>query len=73
MFKDGTDFLVERSHMDSITPPYCARGSRRWAEHLGLDWSSFVLNGIPASVLEATGDGMALKLVEYVRSLNGQR
>lgn len=64
---------VFRSHMDEMQPPYCAGGARRWAARIGLDWAAFVRDGIEAAALEATGDAMALKLVQYVRSQNGQQ
>lgn len=60
--------LVTRSHLDEIEPRYCARGARRWAARLGLDWTDFVQHGIPVEKLEQTGDAMALKLAEFVRS-----
>lgn len=45
----------------------CSRGSRQFFERHGLDWQDFLKNGIPASKLAATGDHMALTLVEHVR------
>lgn len=62
--------LVMRSHLDEIEPRYCARGSRRWAQRLGLDWDEFVHHGIPVEKLEQTGDAMALKLAAFVRGQN---
>ena len=46
---------------------YCANGSKTFFTRYGLDWRSFVKNGIPASELEATGDAMAIKLCEVAR------
>lgn len=60
--------IILRQHMDEMPQPYCARGGRRWAARLGLDWAGFVRDGIDAEVLKATGDGMAIKLVEHVMS-----
>jgi hypothetical protein len=45
----------------------CSRGGRAFAERHGLDWDRFLREGIPAEQLEATGDAMALKLVEIAR------
>ncbi len=45
----------------------CARGARAFFNRHGLDWSDFIRNGIDSSVLEATGDAMALRVVGYVR------
>jgi hypothetical protein len=46
---------------------YCSKVPRKWFERHGLSWSDFLANGIPASKLEATGDAMALKVVEVAR------
>lgn len=43
---------------------YCSRGARVFFERHGLDWTEFLLNGIDASKLVATGDAMAIKVVE---------
>lgn len=50
---------------------YCARVSRQWAAAHGLDWLDFVRNGIAAEKLLATGDPMALALVEHARKRHG--
>lgn len=47
---------------------FCARGGRLWARQQGLDWAAFVREGLPAEVLEATGDPMALRLVAHARA-----
>lgn len=47
---------------------YCAAGARRWWAARGLSWADFVAHGIPASVLTATGDPMALALVAHVKA-----
>jgi hypothetical protein len=46
---------------------FCRGKSREWCIRQGIDWKSFVRNGIEASVLEATGDGLALALVAWAR------
>lgn len=48
-------------------PGFCARGGRRWFARHGLDWSDFVRSGIEDKLLVATGDGLALALVEHAR------
>lgn len=58
--------LITRTHMDELG--YCARGARRWAERMGLSWPDFVFHGIDSDILLATGDAMALRLVEHVMS-----
>jgi hypothetical protein len=56
----------------STRPGFCRGKSRAWAARNGLDWKDFVRNGIPAETLEATGDGMALALVEWARKCEAQ-
>lgn len=46
---------------------YCAAGSRQWFAAHGLSWADFVNRGISASQLEATGDPLALALVEHAK------
>ena len=43
---------------------YCAPGMRKFAERHNLDFHDFVKNGIDAEILIATGDAMALRIVE---------
>lgn len=45
----------------------CTGGSREWAASYDLSWSDFVKNGLPASVLEATGDPFALRAAAAAR------
>lgn len=42
----------------------CSRGTRAFFEKHGFDWSQFLKHGIAAEKLAATGDAMALKVVE---------
>lgn len=42
-------------------------GARSWFQRHGLDWSAFIRNGIRASELLATGDSMAVRVVEVAR------
>lgn len=44
----------------------CARASLWFKDH-GLDWKDFVLNGIEADKLLATGDAQAKRVVEIAR------
>lgn len=45
----------------------CSRGARAFCARHGLDWARFLREGLPAEVLEATGDAMAIKLCEEAR------
>lgn len=57
--------------MDCKAIGYCARGTRRWFNRHGLDFNAFRKNGIPEEDLLATGDAMAIRLVELTRVRNG--
>lgn len=45
----------------------CSRGARDFFERHGLSWADFLKHGIPAEQLAATGDKMALQVVEHAR------
>ena len=48
----------------SSRPGICNSRARVWAKSVGIDWSTFVRSGIDSSVLLATGNPMARKVVE---------
>ncbi|HCE8316306.1 TPA: hypothetical protein NHS03_006471, partial [Pseudomonas aeruginosa] len=41
--------------------------AREFFKRHGLDWMAFLQDGIDADLLIATGDALALKLVEHAR------
>lgn len=43
---------------------WCAKGARDFCEKHGIDWGQFRTVGVPAKVMLATGDAMAIKLVK---------
>lgn len=45
----------------------CSRGARAFFDRHGLDWLEFLRSGVAAEKLIATGDAMALKVVEVAR------
>jgi hypothetical protein len=45
----------------------CGKGSREFFQRHGLDWGDFLRNGVQSDVLEATGDAMAVQVVEACR------
>lgn len=45
----------------------CSRGARAFFKRHGLDWDAFLREGVPASELAATGDALALRVVEVAR------
>ena len=61
--------LVNMSHVR--TAKMCSRGARAFFKKHGLDWSKFLKEGLPVEEIEATGDGMALKVAKVAR--NGRK
>lgn len=45
----------------------CSRGTREFLARHGVDWKTFLSQGVSADVLIATGDAMALRVVEVAR------
>lgn len=60
-----SDPLVTLADMHSLG--YCNRIARVWLKRYGLSWYQLRNEGLPASVLEATGDAQAIRLCEEVR------
>lgn len=53
---------------------FCAKGARELCRRYGIDWNAAVRNGgIPASELTATGDALALRLVEHAQRMEANR
>ena len=67
------DFQVTLQHLHSVPAwggrvGYCNQGSRKLVARYGLDWAEIVRDGgIAASRLIATGDALALRLVDFAR------
>ncbi|MGK3273046.1 hypothetical protein ACSLNH_05115 [Comamonas kerstersii] len=66
--------LITTQHLYSVpdykgSTGYCAKGSRQWFAAHGLNWADFVAHGLDASVLIATGDALALRLVEHAHAV----
>lgn len=55
------------THQDMRLMKYCNKGAREFFSRHGLDWSLFMAEGLPEEVILATGDDMAIQLVEFVR------
>lgn len=53
----------------SARPGFCRRGARAWFQAHGLDWDAFRREGIDAELLLASGDPMAIALVEHARQV----
>lgn len=46
----------------------CSKGARAFFETHGLDWQTFLKEGIDADLLTATGDTMAIKVVKVAKN-----
>jgi hypothetical protein len=57
--------LVTLAHVRALN--YCSRGLRAFFLSKGLDWNTFRTTGLPADVIEATGDDMAIKAAALAR------
>jgi len=45
----------------------CSRGARAFCLRHGYSWTKFLEEGVPADLLLATGDAMAINIVEVAR------
>ena len=61
----SADVLVTIAHVRAAG--LCVHGTRTWFARQGLDFRDFLARGLPASVLLATGDAMARRVVEVAR------
>lgn len=50
----------------------CSAGARRWFVKQGFDYPDFLKNGIDAEKFKATGDPMALQVVEVAYGRRGR-
>lgn len=60
------DPIVRMSHVRKAR--LCARGVRAWAQRHGFDYMTFLNHGYPASVLEATGDALGIRVAAIARA-----
>ncbi|WP_415518852.1 MAG: hypothetical protein ACEB74_13960 [Desulfovibrio aminophilus] len=61
---------VHVRHMRALG--YCLRGCRAFYAAHGLDWRRCLHEGTPGEQLAATGDAMALKLLDLARREAGR-
>ena len=67
----STELLI--IHMADVrAAKMCSAGTRRWFEKQGFDWTDFLKNGIDAQKFIATGDPMALQVVEVANGRRGR-
>ena len=46
---------------------FCSSGARLWFARHHLDWTQFLLHGLPADAFEAIGDAFALEIIAQAR------
>lgn len=46
----------------------CSRGVREFCKRYGIDYDEFLNDGVPVSIVEATGDAMALECVKVAQN-----
>lgn len=46
----------------------CSGGAREFSKRYNLDWQKFLDDGVDSKILEATGDRMALLVVEAAKN-----
>ncbi len=51
---------------------YCVGGSQTFFKRHGLNFRDFLSNGVSFEKLQATGDSMALKAIEYAKKRQGE-
>lgn len=56
---------------DIYAAGFCADGARNWFAAHGLSWADFVRDGASAESLLATGDALALRVVEAAQHKGG--
>lgn len=59
-----TDVVLMIQMSDVRAAKMCSGGTRRWFEKHGFDYPDFLKNGIDSEKFIATGDPMALQVVE---------
>jgi hypothetical protein len=57
--------MVHLRHLTQATQ--CRKGARAFFARHGLDWGRFRREGLPAEVIEATGDAMAMATARLAR------
>lgn len=50
---------------------YCHKGARRWFAMHGLDWETFLREGLPAETLASVNDPLANAAIEQARKRHG--
>lgn len=57
--------MVHMRHLREAN--FCSRGARMWFSQRGLDYNTFLKEGLPVETLEATGDALAMRVCALAR------
>ncbi len=61
-----TAILVTMEHVRIAK--LCSRGARAWFRHHGLDYITFIKDGLPVEVIEGTNDALGRKVADIARA-----
>lgn len=51
---------------------HCPSGAKQWFDDMGIDFRSFLKDGIDSETLLATGDGLAKQVVSRAKQRRGE-
>lgn len=64
-----TEEQVVMVRMDDVRSAHmCSRGARTFCARYGIDWSTFLAEGVSSARLEEIGDHMGLQALEVARA-----
>ena len=66
----NADFLVTSADLRAAGRG--CKDTRFWFERYGFDYRDFLRNGLPASALRATGDPLAIPVIEAAEKRHGR-
>lgn len=52
---------------------YCRKGVKKYFDSIGIDWQTFIKEGVPEEVLLQTNNAMAIKSVEKMKEMQNGR
>lgn len=66
-----TDKTIIVKMADIRSAKMCSGGTRDFFKRHGMDWNKFLAEGLPEEQFIATGDAMAMQVVEKARERHG--
>ena len=65
-----SEVKVTMRHIRQAT--MCSRGARAFFQRHGLDWETFLREGLDADLIRATGDAMAMRVADIAEAEHGR-